>query len=385
MANEKIREFKNSTMQVEKLVKSIESGKFGSDLPWQRMEGLLTNYQASLLIDTILNGYMIPAIWVTKTATENFNKNSVIDGVQRTSTLYRFVTDKFKLHKDIKPVTVTRKNEDGTTATNTYEIAGKKFSKLPEYLKSLILDYDLSVIEIIGFSDEEIEEQFYRLNSVATFTKYHKLKILLGAELSEKINTIENLPFWNRTSFNETQRKGNKITAAILQCLMLLTGYKFSGFGVNEVEKFAEWYASNYNEKDIEYLAELLNKLDNVMLDTDENKKFLKAINIPALVMNVDKFLSLEDSEFTEDDYMKFLNDWTAQNAECSGYLDQCGVHSTSLAKVNARVEIMDQWLDTYMNKKQNPDSPTVDKNSREYIEGLFAEKDDDTATKAVS
>lgn len=216
MANEKIREFKTSTMQVEKLVKSIDSGKFGSDLPWQRMEGLLTNYQASLLIDTILNGYMIPAIWVTKTATENFNKNSVIDGVQRTSMLYRFVTDKFKLHKDIRPVTVTIKNEDGTTATNTYEVAGKKFSKLPEYLQSLILDYDLSVIEIIGFSDEEIEEQFYRLNSVATFTKYHKLKVILGADLAEKINTIENLPFWDRTSFTETQRKGNKITAVIL-------------------------------------------------------------------------------------------------------------------------------------------------------------------------
>ena len=42
---------------------------------------------------------MMPVIWVTKTATETFNKNSVIDGVQRTSTLYCFVNDKFKLHK----------------------------------------------------------------------------------------------------------------------------------------------------------------------------------------------------------------------------------------------------------------------------------------------
>lgn len=377
--NETIKEFKSSTMQVEKLVKSIDNGKFGSDLPWQRTEGLLTNYQASLLIDTILNGYMIPTIWVTKTATESFNKNSVIDGVQRTSTLYRFVTDKFKLHKDIKPVTITIKNEDGTTVKTTHEIAGKKFSQLPEYLQSLILDYDLSVIEILGFSDEEIEEQFYRLNSCATFTKYHKLKVILGADLAEKINAVEALPFWDRTSFSTAQRKGNKITAVIMQCLMLLTGYEFSGFGVNDVEKFTEWYADNYNIRDIEYLTELLTKLDNCLLDTDENSKFLKAINIPALVMNVEKFMSIEDDDFTEDDYMQFLNDWVDHNAESSGYMDNCGAHSTNSVKVNSRVEIMDKWLDNYVRDKTAQANPTDNKHSREYIESMFK----DMPTKA--
>lgn len=383
MANETIKKFLSSTMEVEKLIKSIDGGKFGSDLPWQRTEGLLTNYQASLLIDTILNGYMIPAIWVTKTATETFNKNSVIDGVQRTSTLYRFVTNKFKLHRDIKPVTITVKNEDGTTTTTTYDIAGKKFSKLPEYLQNIVLDYDLSVIEVLGFTDEEIEEQFYRLNSCATFTKYHKLKVILGAELAEKINAVEALPFWNRTGFSTAQRKGNKITAVILQCLMLLTGYEFSGFGINDVERFSEWYADNYNEQDIKYLSELLTKLDNCMLDTDENTKFLKAVNIPALVMNVDKFLSLEDSDFTEDDYTKFLNDWIDHNAERSGYMDNCGAHSTNIVKVNSRVEIMDKWLADYVRDKTAPAAPTDDKNTREYIDGMFKEMTANTSTKA--
>lgn len=379
MTNETIKEFKNSTMQVEKLVKSIDSGKIGSDLPWQRTEGLLTNYQASLLIDTILNGYMIPAIWVTKTATENFNQNSVIDGLQRTSTLYRFVKDKFRLHKDIKPVTVMIKNEDGTTTTTTYEIAGKKFSKLPEYLQSLILDYDLSVIEILGFSDEEIEEQFYRLNSCATFTKYHKLKVILGAALAEHINTVEALPFWDRTGFSKAQRKGNKITAVILQSLMLLTGYEFSGFGVSDVEKFAEWYSDNYNENDIVYLSELLTKLDDCMMTSDENTKFLKAVNIPALVMNVEKFMSYEESEFTEDDYTNFLNDWVDHNAEASGYMENCGAHSTNILKVNSRVEIMDKCLDDYVKNKTAPAAPTDNKHTREYIEGMFK----DIPTKA--
>lgn len=381
--NETIKKFLSSTMEVEKLVKSIDSGKFGSDLPWQRMEGLLTNYQASLLIDTIINGYKIPSIWITKTATESFNKNSVIDGVQRTSTIFRYVKDKFKLHKDIKPVTITVKNEDGTITTATHEIAGKKFSQLPEYLQSLILDYDLSVTEILGFTDEEIEEQFYRLNSCATFTKYHKLKVILGAELAKKINAVEALPFWDRTGFSTAQRKGNKITAVIMQCLMLLTGYEFSGFGVNDVEKFSEWYADNYNIRDIEYLSELLIKLDNCMLDSDENTKFLKAINIPALVMNVDKFMSIEDSDFTENDYMKFLDDWVNHNAEASGYMDNCGAHSTNILKVNSRVEIMDKCLDEYVSQKNAPADPTDNKNSREFIEGLFKDMTVNTSTKA--
>lgn len=132
------KEIKTSSMDVEKLVKCMESGKFSRDIPWQRSDGLYDAYQRSLLIDTTMRGFKIPSIWITKTATENFDKNSIIDGIQRTTTLYKYIKNGFSLHKDLKPITVTVENEDGTAEEKTFDIAGKKFKQLPDYLQSKI-------------------------------------------------------------------------------------------------------------------------------------------------------------------------------------------------------------------------------------------------------
>lgn len=344
-----MKEIKTSTMDVEKLVKSIDSGKFSRDIPWQRMDGLYDNYQRSLLIDTTMRDFKIPAIWITKTATENFDRNSIIDGVQRTTTLYNYIKNKFSLHKDLKPVTVTVENADGTIEEKTFEIAGKKFKQLPDYLQSKINDYNLSFIEMFGYTDDEIEEQFFRLNNYAVFTKFQRIKVILGTQLAEKINTLEKLPFWSRTAYSPKQRKDGKITATVMQCLMLLTGYDYKNLEANEIEKFAVWYSENYNNKDIEYLKELINKLDEYMIDSDENNKFLKKINIPALIMNVDRFLSLEDESFTSENYSQFLDEWVSGNAYNSGYINNCGQGSTGSGKVKNRINIIDEWLDAYV------------------------------------
>lgn len=339
-----MKEIKTMSMDVEKLIKSIESGKFSKDIPWQRMDGLYDAYQRSLLIDTTMRDFKIPAVWITKTPTENFDKNSIIDGIQRITTLYNYIKNKFSLHKDLKPVTVTVENDDGTTEEKSYTIAGKKFKQLPDYLQSKILDYNLSFIEMFGYTDDEIEEQFFRLNNYAVFTKFQRI--------AEKINTLEKLPFWNRTAYSSKQRKDGKITATVMQCLMLLTGYDYKNLEANEIERFAAYYSENYSDKDIEYLEELINKLDEYMMDNDENNKFLKKINIPALIMNVDKFLSIEDEVFTAKDYTKFLDEWVSENAYNSGYMNNCGQGSTGAGKVKNRINIIDEWLDAYAEHK---------------------------------
>lgn len=348
-----MKEIKNSSIDTEKLIKCIDNGKYSTDLPWQRMDGLLDSYQRSLLIDTTMRGFKIPAIWVTKTPTEYFDKNSIIDGVQRTTTLYNFVKNKFALHKDLKPVNISIENAEGKAEEKTFEIAGKKFAQLPDYLQSAILDYPISIIEMIGYNDDDIEEQFFRLNNGATFTKSQKIKVILGTQLAEKINRLEKLPFWNRTAYTLKQRRDGKITATIMQCLMLITGFDYKNLEAKEIERFSVYYPDNYSNKDIEYLEEIFNKLDSCMLDSNENNKFLKKINIPPLVMCTDKFLGMEGNDFNENDYTEFLNSWVSENAEKSGYTDNCGQASTSIAKVRNRIEIIENSLEKYANGKK--------------------------------
>ena len=99
-------ETKNRSIDVDKLCKSMDNGSFCFDMVIQRVVGQWSLEQQSLLIDTILRDYKIPAIWITRTETEQYVKNTVIDGNQRLHTIYDFVHDRFKLHKSIESITI---------------------------------------------------------------------------------------------------------------------------------------------------------------------------------------------------------------------------------------------------------------------------------------
>lgn len=67
-------ETKNRAIEVEKLCKSMDNGSMCFEMCIQRVAGVWSLEQQSLLIDTILRDYKIPAIWITRTQTEQFEK-----------------------------------------------------------------------------------------------------------------------------------------------------------------------------------------------------------------------------------------------------------------------------------------------------------------------
>lgn len=331
-------------IRIERLVRYITKGMFTFELLIQRVAGQWTKEQESLLIDTILRGLMMPAIWVVRTETGAFPKDSVIDGRQRCDVIYKFVNDQFRLHKSIDPITLP----DNTVC----ELAGKKFSELPEVLQDRIMDYDLPLNQMFECTEDEIEEQFYRLNNGSVFTKPQKARVILGSELVGKIDAeISSLPFWERANFSKAQRKHDEILNCILQCMMLLVGFDYKNMGANEVLRFAEWYVENYNDKDIEYLKQLIQKLDECFGGDEEDEKFLKKINIPALVMNAALYTELED-DITESEYKNFLIDFVRNGVYHSYYLDNCGQGSTSKSKVEGRIQCMNEWLQNIADQK---------------------------------
>lgn len=376
---------KSRVLNVTNMLKRHKKNEFCLSIPFQREEDQWDKERKSLLIDSMLRGYKIPALWICVTPTEMYPANSVIDGIQRMSTIIQFVNDGFKLSKKIEPITLTPEDYIGIKETVTYEIGGKKFSKLPDVLQDMILYADLDLQELYNYTDDEIEEQFYRLNNGVPMTASQKLKVILGTTVAGKIKPLTQLPFWERTKFTKAQIKHDEIYATILQCLMLVTGYsdnednKVKSFSAGEMAKFAAYYSENCNDKDLEYLKALIITLGDTMMDDDENNKFLNKTNIPPLIANVDKFLShREDGEFTDEEYTKFLNDWVDHNAECFDYMKLNKSHTTGSNKVSLRVKILDRCLDTYIAyKKTGTKIEPVDKNTREYIEGLFAEPND--------
>ena len=112
---------------VSSLLRESGKGKLDFSHPFQRKEGQWTRYMESLEVDSLLRGYSINLVYVWK----KDNKNYVIEGKQRITTLQKYKGDKFPLSKKLDPVIV-----DG----ETYEIAGKRFSQLDEVVQDKLLN-----------------------------------------------------------------------------------------------------------------------------------------------------------------------------------------------------------------------------------------------------
>lgn len=322
-----------STCTVKTFTERYEKQKLNFDFTIQRDGGQWNSEQQSLLVHSILVGMIVPALYFIKEEVDSGEVWTVIDGKQRLSTLMAFYNNEFKLSKDTDNIAIGDKE---------YIIAGLKYKDLPEILQERFTMYPFDIVYLRGYTDEEIEEQFYRLNNGSIFTKQQKAVVQLGTELASKINEIEKHPFWERVNISKSQRKHGVVKETILKCLMLLSGYNYAHFGACEVVKFAKFFSKNYDDKQLEYFTDILDKLNDNIVDTDENNKLLKPINIPAIVMNAD---FCDENDVSDVDYEKFITDWFEIGCKGNEYLECCGSGSTHKAKVEGRVKAMNDFL----------------------------------------
>jgi hypothetical protein len=348
-------EVRRTNYSLKRIVSDMKKGKITFDFPIQRESGQWDKTQQGLLIHSILQGFIIPDVYIIKEGSTEFSPFSVLDGKQRLTTVYNYYNDKFKLPKDIENVVIIDvdfTNGEQNISENSYIVADKRFSELDGKLKEIFLDFTFDAKMLVGFTDDEIEEQFYRLNNGCIFTKAQKSNVKLGTVLAGKLKEIEQSNFFKyKALFSSAQRRRGEITSCILQTLMLLIGYEYSNFGSSEVFKFAEWYSENYDEKQLEYCKQLFDRLYNLLPKDEMSKKYLKKINIPMQVMNLDYMDSLDES-ISDKEYTEFLTKWFEVWIETSGYIDFCGQGSTSKTKVEGRLTIIDKELKDYVINK---------------------------------
>lgn len=227
----------------------------------QRREGVWSKAQKSLLIDSLLRGYIVNPV---HTIVEN-RKQYVIDGVQRLSTLYDFVNDLFSLSKDLEKIDIDGK---------TYEIASKKFSKLDQPVQDELLSSQIQVYEITEYVDKDVREMFSRLNSGKPLNTIQKMTPIMSDELSDTILELVSHPFFKKV-LTTPQLKSSVDQAIVLETLMLCEqskDYDFGSFNKKDKEKFIEYYNDNMKKEKLECVKKALDKL---------NETFDKNVNIP--------------------------------------------------------------------------------------------------------
>ncbi len=122
--------------------------------------------QKQLLLDSLMHDFDVPKLYFRRIDRDGY-EFEVVDGQQRLRTIFEFLDDEFKIKADADPVGELR-------------IAGKLFSKLDTSLQMRLQQVNLDVVQLIGYSDEDIEDMFLRLQNGTTLTAAEKRKAIHG-------------------------------------------------------------------------------------------------------------------------------------------------------------------------------------------------------------
>lgn len=308
---------------VQTITNKIKRGNILFTHKLQRPEGVWNNKQKSLLIDSLLRGYLINP---TYTVLED-GKQYVIDGVQRLHSIFTFVSDNYRLSKDLEPVIIDNES---------YEIAGKKFSKLDEKVKDELLSAQLQVCEISEYTDKDVREMFRRLNSGKPLNTSQKLTPDMSDELTNAVSELVSHPFFTKV-LTETQLKSSVNLAIVIETLMLSeqsNEYDFGSFRKKDIENFIQYYNNKVNMEKISLIKESLDKLNDIFT---ENKAIPKT-SVSFIIYSGYRVLKDKKSfsKFLEK-VKNFLDNYDT-NEEYKKYVQQ---GTTSAENVKAR---LDYW-----------------------------------------
>jgi uncharacterized protein DUF262 len=164
------------------------------DPEYQRLGDIWTEDKRQFLVDTVLNDFDIPKIYLHKFR-ESLKKDgqvydyAIIDGKQRLETLWNFVDGDFALASDFEYF------DDPSI-----KASGMKYSELGREYPDLKVQFDnfkLAVVCIETNEIEIIEEMFSRLNEAAPLTAPEK-RNAFGGPLPKVIRTLSKEPFFTK-------------------------------------------------------------------------------------------------------------------------------------------------------------------------------------------
>jgi hypothetical protein len=181
------------------------------DPPYQRRSVWNQEYK-NFFIDTVLNGYPAPAIFLYQEITpQGISKYSMVDGKQRLSTLFEFAENKFPVSEN---ATITR-------------LRGKYFDDLENEVKQGFWKYQFAIEYIPSSNEAIINDIFDRINRNVSKLTPQELRHAKFNGLF--INTAEDLTDWmfsllpqNFPSIDSKSKKQMKDVELVAQLLLFL-------------------------------------------------------------------------------------------------------------------------------------------------------------------
>jgi hypothetical protein len=139
-----------TTKDVSLLQQLFKSGQLKLAPAFQR-QAVWPRPAKAYLIDTILADRPIPLLFFTREISAQTGRPTytVVDGQQRLRAIFEFLDNRLRLP---------------TTAATNKSWRGLRFKQLSTADRDRLLNYDLSVVELAGYEDDDIRDVFVRMN-----------------------------------------------------------------------------------------------------------------------------------------------------------------------------------------------------------------------------
>lgn len=379
-------------MRIKDFVEDMERGKISRDNLIQRAinqwGGLL---KSNLLYSIMINRPIGTILTATgRSDTQNYAVNSLIDGLQRSTTIYEYTNNKFRLSSKLKPIRCKFKDtESGEIISKEYAVAGKKFKQLPEILRDAILNYRLTICSYKGFSDSELDNILYCVNSGKAPTSYQKMRFALGSNVMRTIQPMCDSDLWEDVS--GCTAKNDSILCSVIRIIMMYSLYECTNYGIAEMNKFIDGFDENMDMPTLTSVNELIEQFADIKNQmNDDELTALNACSIPHFIIGLDRFNGYEENTqgktylecyrafLANEDYKEFL-EFSQSGSGNAQY---------SADNVNIRQSTLDYFIDKFMGvESDTPDVDIVDethtniiqiKNTADVIDAEFDDNDTD-------
>lgn len=240
--------FLNTTTQtIAWFKKSNENNELEMKPPFQR-NPVWTLPQKSYLIDSILNGFPVPEIYMQEYIDETGReRHVVIDGQQRLRASLEFVEGRFAINADESPTW-----------------GGMKFDELSPEEKRRVFGYKFIVRQLPEMSDEDIRGIFQRLNkNVVALNPQELRQATYWGPFLRAMQEIANYPYWSTTGIFTplNTRRMLDIEYVSELAVAVLHGHQ------NKKETLDQYYAAY--EEEFEQKDELVEKFRRVIYELE--------------------------------------------------------------------------------------------------------------------
>jgi len=277
-----MKEMLVKTFGIVGLVGQLKSGQINRDAEMQR-SFVWGNKEQTDLIDSVFQALTtyIPPLIGAETEAEVEVKGKIekvidlLDGKQRSTTLERFLNDEIKLGHNIRPVVI--ENEDETV--ETYIVAGKKWSELPDRAKQIFKNCKIQMVYFKDMTQQERELQFIKLQGGKKLSNAEVNKVRIGDEVRTFIYKQLATDLWVKY-INVSANREVKFET-MQQVLMIMTNsFDLSGKSLQA-----------FSEDSIMVDAETMTQVERVTEYLNEVVKFIKKFSLPT------ELQKLEESE----------------------------------------------------------------------------------------